>query len=303
MQNIPRVSVAELDAMLGVKHQVLDKGFVRVVDYMGSDSAVVQAARVSYGEGTKTSRQDEGLINYLIKHKHTSPFEMCEIKLHIKLPIFIARQWIRHRTANVNEVSARYSVLPNEFYIPEVSNIASQSKDNKQGRGNTINEEKARQIIAVLTEDSESCYANYLKLLGQNQLQPNEEVITNPSDADGQEGIARELARINLSLNFYTEWYWKIDLHNLLHFLNLRLHPHAQFEIREYARVIFEIVQKWCPMSAKAFEEHVLHSKTFSQKALNAISAMAQGKRGSAEEFGLSAREYKEVLIALKLDK
>jgi thymidylate synthase (FAD) len=302
MSLIQRVSVPELDKMLGIKHSVLDKGFVRVIDYMGDDSAVVQAARVSYGEGTKNIRQDAALINYLIKHKHTSPFEMCEIKLHIKLPIFIARQWIRHRTANVNEVSARYSVLPKEFYIPDVQNIATQSKDNKQGRGDVVSKANAEQIIDILTKDSHDCYNNYLKLLGGEITSSDEDKLVSGQEVSKSEGLARELARINLSLNFYTEWYWKIDLHNLLHFLNLRLHPHAQFEIREYARIIFEIVQKWCPITTRAFEDNVLNSKTFSSKAIEAISAMIKGAKGDADSFGLSKREYNEILEALKIN-
>ena len=290
---ITRASVAAMDDILGEKFAVLDKGFVRVIDYMGCDEAIVQAARVSYGEGTKTKRQDEALINYLVKHKHTSPLEMCEIKFHIKLPIFIARQWIRHRTANVNEVSARYSILPQDFYIPSPENISVQSTDNKQGRGETLSPQEAQKVMQILQQDAQTCYQNYEQMINSHNL-------------------ARELARINLTLNFYTEWYWKIDLHNLLHFLNLRLHPHAQYEIREYAKAMFEIVQKWCPFAAGAFSKHIIGSSIISTTANALLRDIAKNGLQSQwfasftsnldenlQKYSLSKREYEELMSLL----
>ena len=266
--------------LMGITHNVLDHGFIRVVDVMGNDSSIVQAARVSYGDGTKTKREDSGLINYLMKHRHTSPFEMCEIKLHIKLPMFIARQWIRHRTANVNECSARYSVLPEEYYIPKVEDIAPQSAQNKQCRGGEINESDAKKAQELMIESSKKSYQNYKELLGSD---------------DGEDGIAREIARGVLPLNMYTEWYWKIDLHNLLHFINLRIHPHAQYEIRVYAEKLADIVQQWCPMAYNAFEEHVLHSHTFSRSQIKAIKKLLSG--AEIEDSSLSKRELEELRV------
>ncbi len=206
---------------------VLDHGFVRVVDYMGDDAAVVQAARVSYGRGTKKVSEDRGLINYLMRHRHTTPFEMCEIKYHVKLPIFVARQWIRHRTANVNEYSARYSILDNEFYIPRPEHLAAQSQQNRQGRDAVLVGQEAERVFSLLKKDAELVYQHYMEML-------NEGETGEPLDAE-RSGLARELARMNLSLGFYTQWYWKTNLHNLMHFLSLRADAHAQYEIRVYA--------------------------------------------------------------------
>ena len=302
-----RITISAIDNIIGKNFSVLDKGFIRVIDYMGGDSAIVQAARVSYGDGTKESRQDEGLINYLIKNKHTSPFEMCEIKLHIKLPIFVARQWIRHRTANVNEVSARYSVLPNDFYIPSYENISTQSKNNKQGRGDILSTEDAKKIAEILTNDANHCYNNYKNMIDGN-IPSTDNNIENLQE-DNSNGIARELARMNLTLNFYTEWYWKTDLHNLLHFLNLRLHPHAQYEIREYAKVILDIVEKWCPMSSNAFKKHILNSVNISSVAKDLLKLISKHGTESTwfkdfnnnldknlSEINISKREYNEIL-------
>jgi thymidylate synthase (FAD) len=214
-----RATVPALEDILYEALPVLDHGFVRVIDYMGDDGAIVQAARVSYGRGTRRVSEDRGLINYLMRHRHTTPFEMCEIKYHVKLPIFVARQWIRHRTANVNEYSARYSILDNEFYIPTPEHLAAQSAANRQGRGEIIEGEAARRVLDLLRDDAERAYAGYANLL-------NEDETGTPRDPSWP-GLARELARMNLSLNFYTQWYWKTDLHNLLHFLSLRADPHA----------------------------------------------------------------------------
>lgn len=246
---------------------------------MGSDEAIVQAARVSYGDGTKTQREDINLIKYLMKHKHTSPFEMCEIKLHIKLPIFIARQWIRHRTANVNEVSARYSILPDDYYIPDLQNILPQSANNKQGRGGDISQSEAQNVHEMILEHSQESYSVYKKLL---------------DGSDENEGIAREIARITLPLNMYTEWYWKIDLHNLLHFVNLRIHQHAQYEIRVYAQILMEIIQEWCPFTYDAFQEYILHAKTLSRSQIAVLKQLIAGKK-IPENSSLSKREIMEL--------
>ena len=210
---------------------VLDHGFVRVVDYMGDDAAICQAARVSYGKGTKSVQNDEGSIRYLMRHWHSTPFETCEVKLHVKLPVFVARQWIRHRTANVNEYSARYSILDREFYIPAPEHVAAQSVVNNQGRGETLTGEEAARVLDILKSDSERSYNNYQAMISD----------------DGQQGLARELARMNLPANIYTQWYWKVDLHNLLHFLRLRADAHAQYEIRVYADAICSVVADWVP--------------------------------------------------------
>ena len=217
---------------------VLDHGFLRVVDYMGNDSAVVQAARVSYGRGTRKVQEDRGLISYLMRHRHSTPFEMAEIKLHVKLPIFVARQWIRHRTASVNEYSARYSILDNEFYLPEPEHLAAQSSSNRQGRGRVLDASEMQSVLDLLKRDAENAYAGYLQMLNENA----EGHSINPQ----RSGLARELARINLSLNFYTQWYWKIDLHNFMGFLQLRADAHAQYEIRAYATIMLDILRRWC---------------------------------------------------------
>ncbi|TAF14181.1 MAG: FAD-dependent thymidylate synthase, partial [Alphaproteobacteria bacterium] len=224
-QTMTRRAVSEgMEELLYTMHPVLDHGFVRVVDYMGNDAAIVQAARVSYGKGTKKMREDEGLIRYLLRHRHTTPFEMCEVKFHIKLPIFIARQWIRHRTANVNEYSGRYSVMDKDFYLPAREHLAAQSASNRQGRGDILEGLEADHALELLRSDSERAYAHYEELL--NSREGGE--IIHPD----KQGLARELARMNLPVNYYTQWYWKIDLHNLMHFLALRVDSHAQYEIR-----------------------------------------------------------------------
>ena len=258
-----RSTVPELENILYQPFEVLDHGFVRVIDYMGDDSAIVQSARVSYGKGTKQISNDKGLIKYLMRHRHSTPFEMCEIKFHIKLPIFIARQWIRHRTANVNEYSARYSILDKEFYIPSMENVAAQSTINNQGRGEVLSSDEAAEVISILKKDAEQTYANYETLLNEN---PNGESIDS-----SKPGVARELARMNLTLNTYTQWYWKIDLNNLLHFLALRADAHAQYEIRVYADILMDIVKKWVPIAADAFEDYRIGGTEVSAKEINLL--------------------------------
>ena len=238
---------------------VLDHGFIRVVDYMGDDAAICQAARVSYGKGTKSVQNDEGLIRYLMRHWHSTPFEMCEVKLHVKLPVFVARQWIRHRTANVNEYSARYSILDREFYIPAPEHIAAQSVVNNQGRGEALTGAEAARVLDILKTDSERSYDNYQAMISD----------------DGQRGLARELARMNLPANIYTQWYWKVDLHNLLHFLRLRADAHAQYEIRVYADAICSVVADWVPFAYAAFEDYRLGGATLSETALEASPSAA----------------------------
>jgi len=277
--------------------EVLDHGFVRVVDYMGNDSSVVQAARVSYGSGTKKINADTALINYLIAHRHTTPLEMCEIKFHIKLPVFVARQWIRHRTASVNEYSARYSIMEDEFYIPKAQHLSAQSKINHQGRDETkvLNEQEQKMVLDILKKDSTNSYQNYLKMINQNE---NGEVL----DQD-KEGLARELARMNLPLNCYTQWYWKIDLHNLLHFLNLRADSHAQYEIRVYAEIMLDIVKKWVPHCYQAFIKNNKTGKNFSGPALEIIKKMLNGEKVLQENSGLSPREWGELMQTLDIKK
>jgi len=263
--------------LLEKEFKILDHGFLRVIDFMGGDDAIVQSARVSYGSGTKTVNTDKGLINYLVKHKHTSPLEMCEIKLHLKMPIFVARQWIRHRTASVNEYSARYSILSNDYYIPELSRIQKQSKDNKQGSGEALSPDIAQKVRDLLTEGAEKCYDDYEFFLSEDV------------------NFARELARMNLNLNYYTEFYWKIDLHNFLHFINLRAHPHAQYEIRVYAEKMLEIARAWCPFATEAFENYVMNAKTFSQGQIEVIKRMISGEVVDQETSGLSKRDFNEL--------
>lgn len=275
-----------LEAMLYEPVPVLDHGFVRVMDYMGNDTSVVQAARLSYGAGTKQVSQDKGLIFYLLRHSHTTPFEMCEIKFHVKLPIFIARQWIRHRTANVNEYSARYSILEKEFYLPSRENLAVQSQLNRQGRDEILDEAQATRVLEILKEDSERCYAHYEEML-------NQDLHGNILD-ENQPCLARELARMNLTLNHYTQWYWKIDLHNLLHFLRLRADPTAQYEIRVYGMAMLELVKAWVPLCYQAFTEYKLHSVTLSASAKAALQRMLNGEVVTQENSGLNAREWSE---------
>ena len=257
---------------------VLDHGFIRVVDYMGDDAAICQAARVSYGKGTKSVQNDEGLIRYLMRHWHSTPFEMCEVKLHVKLPVFVARQWIRHRTANVNEYSARYSILDREFYIPAPEHIAAQSVMNNQGRGEALTGSEAARVLDILKTDSERSYDNYQAMISD----------------DGQRGLARELARMNLPANIYTQWYWKVDLHNLLHFLRLRADAHAQYEIRVYADAICSIVADWVPFAYAAFEDYRLSGATLSETALECVRRMLKGEAVTQETSGMSKGEWRE---------
>jgi thymidylate synthase (FAD) len=282
-----RAVVAELEEILYQPLPVLDRGFVRVIDYMGDDGAIVQAARVSYGRGTKKVSDDRGLINYLIRMRHTSPFEMCEVKLHVKLPIFVARQWIRHRTANINEYSARYSVLEDEFYVPAPEHVASQASSNRQGRDRALDPAEAKAVQDTIRANAERAYADYLALLNQHE--------SGEALDPGRAGLARELARIVLPLNTYTEWYWKTDLHNLLHFIALRADPHAQYEIRAYALVLLDVVRRWTPLTCAAFEDYRLHAAELSGKALAALRRMLAGEEVTQTESGLSAREWREL--------
>lgn len=281
----------ELEAILYEPIPVLDHGFVRVVDYMGTDSAIVQAARVSYGKGTKKSREDAGLINYLLRHRHTTPFEMCEIKFHIKLPIFVARQWIRHRTANVNEYSGRYSILDKEFYIPAPDQLAAQSEVNNQGRGDVLEGAEAAQVLDILKSDSESAYKHYQEMLNLDE-------VGNVLDEDKQ-GLARELARMNLPVNFYTQWYWKIDLHNLMHFLALRADAHAQYEIRVYAEAMLDVLKKWVPITYDAFMNYRVGGTELSKKAMDVVKRMIEGEKVDLESSGMSKREWQELMVTL----
>jgi thymidylate synthase (FAD) len=270
----------------------LDHGFVRVVDYMGDDQAIVQAARVSYGKGTTRVSEDRGLIRYLMRHRHSTPFEMCEIKLHVKLPMFIARQWIRHRTASINEYSARYSVLDKEFYIPEEKDLAVQSKSNKQGRGDTLSAKDSEEALFLLKRDAEKSYETYEYLLNESQ---KGEVLDNNRD-----GLSRELARINLTLNTYTQWYWKTNLHNLMNFIFLRADSHAQYEIRVYADIIYKIMESWVPITAEAFKSYRSGSVELSAEAMDVIKLMLSGNKVNQKESGLSLREWNELLNYLK---
>jgi thymidylate synthase (FAD) len=318
-----RATVPALEDILYQQLPALDPGFVRVVDYMGDDAAIVQAARVSYGSGTRRISEDQGLINYLMRHRHTTPFEMCEIKYHVKLPIFVARQWIRHRTANVNEYSARYSILDNEFYVPDLDYLetqrrerrieqtaaegqadlftevgpsqprylAAQSKSNRQGRDEVLPPDEARQVLRWIKEESARDYTVYTKLL-------NEDASGKIID-ETRHGLARELARMVLPTNIYTQWYWKTDLHNLLHFLLLRADPHAQYEIRAYAEVMLETVKRWVPMTYAAFLEYRMNAATISAKGLGVIRRMLAGETPTPEQSGLSPREWRELMALL----
>jgi len=283
-----RVTSPELEKVLYEAMPVLDHGFVRVVDYMGDDTSIVQSARVSYGKGTKKVSTDSGLIKYLMRHRHSTPFEMCEIKYHIKLPIFIARQWIRHRTANVNEYSARYSIMDKEFYVPERENLAAQSTNNRQGRGDLINGKQADNILKILKEDAERNYQHYEEML-------NEKYDGSIID-DNKQGLARELARMNLTLNSYTQWYWKTDLLNLLNFLALRADSHAQFEIREYANVMLNTVKKWVPTTYDAFIDYRVGGMELSAKGKLVIQKMIKGEKCDIKSSGLSKREWNELM-------
>ena len=267
-----------MERRLYTAHQVLDHGLVRVIDYMGDDAAITQAARVSYGRGTRAVSDDEGLIRYLMRHWHSTPFEMCEVKFHVKLPVFVARQWIRHRTANVNEYSARYSILDREFYIPAPEHLAAQSTVNNQGRGELLEGEEAARVLDILREDAMRSYDHYEDMLSQ----------------DGQKGLARELARMNLPANVYTQWYWKVDLHNLFHFLRLRADAHAQYEIRTYAEVMCQIVRDWVPLAYGAFEDYRLGGVNLSQKAIDVLRRRLKGEVITQETSGMSKGEWRE---------
>lgn len=258
------IIVPEAEKLLDQQIPVLDKGFIRLVDYMGGDARIVQTARVSYGEGTKSIRQDAGLIDYLLRHEHTSPFEHVVFEFHCKMPIFVARQWIRHRTARLNEISGRYSVMKDEFYLPPREHISLQSTDNKQGReSEAVPAELQDKVLELLKSDQSASFANYEEILGDN--------------------IARELARINLPLSMYTEWYWQMDLKNMLHFLKLRMDSHAQWEIQEYARAIAEVVKAVCPMVYESFDRHILRGAKFSADEIAAINALIAGKENPLE--------------------
>lgn len=286
-----RATVPALEEILYEALPVLDHGFIRVVDYMGDDAAIVQAARVSYGKGTKKLNEDAGLIRYLMRHWHSTPFEMCEIKFHIKLPMFVARQWIRHRTANVNEYSARYSILDREFYVPKAEHLAAQSKINNQGRGEVLQGAEAEQALNWLKNDALQCYDHYQTML-------NTDASGNTIN-ESKQGLARELARMNLPVSAYTQWYWKTDLHNLFHFLRLRADPHAQYEIRVYAEAMLEVVKKWMPLAAQAFEDYRMNSASLSAQGLEIVKRMIGGENVTQETSGLSKREWAELMTIL----
>ena len=286
-----RPTVAALEAMLFQPTPVLDHGFVRVIDYMGDDAAIVQAARVSYGRGTRRVQEDAGLIRYLMRHRHTTPFEMCEIKFHVKLPIFVARQWIRHRTANVNEYSARYSILDREFYIPAPEHLAAQSVVNRQGRGDVLEGVEATRVLDILRADATQTYDHYVEML-------NEDEAGAPRDPL-RPGLARELARMNLTLNTYTQWYWKTDLHNLFHFLSLRADAHAQYEIRVYADAMIAATRAWVPVACQAFEDYRMGAVTLSAQMLAVVQRMLAGEEVAQAGSGLSRREWTELMAAL----
>ena len=286
-----RATVPALEEMLYRAVPVLDHGFVRVIDYMGDDGAVVQAARVSYGRGTRRVSEDAGLIRYLMRHRHSTPFEMCEIKFHVKLPIFVARQWIRHRTANVNEYSARYSIMDREFYIPALEQLAAQSASNRQGRGDVLAGEEAAEVMDLLRTDAARNYEHYVWML-------NEDGADNARDP-GRDGLARELARMNLTLNCYTQWYWKTDLHNLLHFLSLRADPHAQYEIRVYAEAMIGMLRAWVPATYQAFVDYRLGAVTLSAQMLAVVKRRLAGEAVTQAESGLSKREWGELEAVL----
>ena len=283
----------ELEKILYDAVPALDHGFVRVVDYMGDDSSIVQAARVSYGKGTKQVSTDSGLIKYLMRHWHSTPFEMCEIKYHIKLPIFIARQWIRHRTANVNEYSARYSILDKEFYLPSSKNLAAQSTSNRQGRGDVLEGKQAEEVLKLLKSDAERTYDNYETMLNER--------FDGTTINENKKGLARELARMNLTLNTYTQWYWKTDLLNLMNFLRLRADSHAQYEIRVYADIMLDTVKKWVPITYDAFMDYRVGGTEVSAKGKMIIQKIIKGENVNLETSGMSKREWNEIMTAFDL--
>ena len=282
-----RATVPALEAMLYEATPVLDHGFVRVIDYMGDDGAIVQAARVSYGRGTRRVSEDAGLIRYLMRHRHSTPFEMCEIKYHVKLPIFVARQWIRHRMANVNEYSARYSILDREFYIPAPEHLAAQSDSNRQGRGDVLQGDEAAEVLRMLRDDAMLTYDHYAHMLNEDGADPS------------RQGLARELARMNLTLNTYTQWYWKSDLHNLLNFLSLRADSHAQYEIRVYADAMLRSVEAWVPATYSAFQDYRMGAVTLSAGMLDVVRRMLGGEAVDQAGSALSKREWAELMVAI----
>ena len=291
--NTKRVTAPKLEEILYEALPILDHGFIRVIDYMGNDNSIVQAARVSYGKGTKKVNTDAGLIKYLMRHWHSTPFEMCEIKYHVKLPIFIARQWIRHRTANVNEYSARYSILDKEFYLPDKENLAAQSVNNRQGRGKVIDSSQAKKVLGLLRDDAERTYKNYEEMLNERY---DGSVIE-----EGKVGLARELARMNLTLNTYTQWYWKTDLLNLMNFLRLRADHHAQYEIRAYADAMLDTLKRWVPITYDAFMDYRVGGTEVSSKGKEVIKKLIKGENVSIEETDLSKREWNELMSAFNL--
>ncbi len=324
-----RATVPALEQVLYQRFDVLDHGFVRVIDYMGDDGAIVQAARVSYGAGTQHVREDRALIRYLLRHRHTTPFEMCEIKLHVKAPIFVARQWLRHRTASVNEYSARYSRMDREFYVPDAPHLqavleeqvgrqrasssgmddlfgwseapeeraalAAQSGANRQGRDDALSDEEADRALSRINWISRNAYGVYENLL-------NEDESGARKDPD-RVGLARELARAALPVNYYTQFYWKIDLHNLLHFLSLRADAHAQHEIRAYAEAILDrIVVRWVPETCQAFQDYGMNAVSLSAGGLDVVRRMLAGETVDQEGSGLSGREWRELMAVLGRD-
>ena len=288
-----RVTAPELEKILFEAIPILDHGFIRVVDYMGDDTSVVQAARVSYGKGTKKVSTDAGLIKYLMRHWHSTPFEMCEIKYHVKLPIFIARQWIRHRTANVNEYSARYSILDKEFYLPDSKHLAAQSQINRQGRGDVLQGDQAKKVLDLLKDDAERTYKNYEEMLNER--------YDGTTIEENKIGLARELARMNLTLNTYTQWYWKTDLLNLMNFLRLRADHHAQYEIRAYADAMLDTLKKWVPITYEAFMDYRVGGTEVSSKGKSVIQKLIKGENISLDQSGLSKREWNELMEAFDL--
>lgn len=286
-----RATVPAMEGLLYEPIPVLDHGFIRVIDYMGDDAAVVQAARVSYGAGTKKVREDAGLINYLMRHRHTSPFEMCELKIHVKMPIFVARQFLRHRVASANEVSGRYSILDREFYMPGPENLAAQAKTNRQGRGDVLNETEAAQVLDLLRDDAARAYTHYEHMLNEIDGQ-----IVDPD----RQGLARELARMNLPVSLYTQLYWKMDLHNLLHFLALRADAHAQYEIRVYAEALLDVVKQWVPLTYAAFMDYRMGAYELSAKGLAIVKRMLKGEQVERESTGMSPGEWRELMETLE---
>jgi len=288
-----RATVPALEEVLFQALPVLDHGFVRVIDYFGDDGAIVQAARVSYGRGTRKVSDDRNLIRYLMRHRHSTPFEMCEIKLHVKLPIFVARQWIRHRTANVNEYSARYSILDREFYVPLPEQLGAQSSANRQGRGTVLEGTEAEAALAAIEGMSLDAYAVYERLL-------NEDLGSGRPPEPDRQGLARELARMVLPTNYFTQWYWKIDLQNLFHFLSLRADPHAQYEIRIYADAIAGLVARWVPLAWEAFRDYRLTGAQISGPGLAVLRRMLAGEVVAQGDSGLSKREWDELAAVLR---